>query len=81
MSNSSNIIEQLFSGDQFITTKQAAMYTGFSVSWFEWRRCNGGGIPFIRVKRSIRYNLKTVTEWMNNQPIHHNTSKLGGDNV
>lgn len=66
-----NIQRPQWSDDDLITTKQAATYLGGNVkplacaTLFYWRQ-NGGGPKFFRVgKKSIRYRVADLKDFIN----------------
>jgi predicted DNA-binding transcriptional regulator AlpA len=50
--------------DQLLTTKQAATVTGLSVAWFERKRWEGGGPPFVKFDRAVRYRESDLAAWI-----------------
>ena len=50
--------------DTLFCTKRLATYTGLSPSFFEKLRCYGGGPPFYRIGRGVRYKIKDVDAWL-----------------
>lgn len=51
-------------GKQFLTEKETAKITGRGLSTLRNERSKGVGIPYCKISRSIRYQLKDVMEWM-----------------
>jgi predicted DNA-binding transcriptional regulator AlpA len=51
---------------EYLTPKQVAQLTGFSVKTLERYRHRGLGPPYVKVNRSIRYLVSDVREWMEN---------------
>ena len=51
--------------ESYLTTKQAADYLGVSHQFLEINRCKGGGPPFIKLSRLVRYKKSDLDEWMN----------------
>lgn len=47
-------------GQQFFTTKQLAERWGISVRTLECQRLTGGGVPFVRLGRLVRYSVEDV---------------------
>lgn len=52
---------------QYLGTKEAALFLGVSYQALEKGRCGYGKInpPFIRIGRSVRYDLAALIDWMN----------------
>lgn len=51
--------------DAFLTEAEAAELSGFSVRTLQAWRTHGGGPPFVRVGRAIRYRRGALIDWMN----------------
>ena len=45
-------------------TKELAHYTDLSASFFEKLRCYGGGPPFYKIGRNVRYQIEDVDAWL-----------------
>jgi hypothetical protein len=73
--------DKSLSETKFLTTKQAAEMTGFSVYWFERKRWTGNGIPFIKIGRSVRYKYLDILSFMEKHPTITSTSSNGGENA
>jgi predicted DNA-binding transcriptional regulator AlpA len=48
----------------WITETEASQITGMSVAWFQRMRWAGGGIPYSKLGRAVRYNVADVLQWM-----------------
>lgn len=48
-----------------LTQEELCRFLGKSKAWAERGRLEGYGPKFIRIGRSIRYDLSDVTEWVN----------------
>jgi excisionase family DNA binding protein len=48
----------------YLSTMEAARLTGLSPAWFERSRWAGGGPPFVKVGRAVRYPLDELHAWM-----------------
>ena len=44
--------------------RDASDYIGWSVGWLRDRRRHGGGPPFIRVNRAVRYRVDDLDAWL-----------------
>ena len=62
--------------DRLMTEKEAARITGFSHRTLQKWRCYGGGPPFRKVGRSIRYLLSELLAWIEADP-RRNTAEAG----
>jgi excisionase family DNA binding protein len=50
--------------DHFLDEKQLAKLLGVSTRTLQNRRVTGGGIPFIKIGKAVRYNPKDVAEYL-----------------
>ncbi len=50
--------------DRLLTPQEVAHILGFTTNTLKQWRSDGRGMPFIRVGKSIRYELKDVAEWI-----------------
>ena len=56
---------------RFLTTEDAAIYTGWSVAFFEKARTTGrlkgrrtGGPPYIKMGRKVVYDINDLDQWI-----------------
>ena len=61
--------------DKLITEKDAATLFGLSVSWFQRKRWAGGGPPFIKFDRAVRYRETELNAWINARSGHELASE------
>jgi len=47
-----------------LTEREAADYARLSVGFFRAARLNGGGPPFLKIGRSVRYRLADLKTWL-----------------
>lgn len=47
-----------------LRTASAAAMTGLSVSTLNKLRCSGGGPPFLKLGRAVRYARNDVEDWL-----------------
>lgn len=59
---------------KLLNQKQVAEIIGFSEAWLERKRWEGGGIPYRKLGRSVRYDEKDVIDWIEAHRKHHSTS-------
>jgi excisionase family DNA binding protein len=52
-----------------LTTPQAAQYIGMSPRFLEKRRLEGGGPPFIKVGRAIRYRETDLDQFLEDHVV------------
>lgn len=50
-------------GSIFITERQLADRQARSVKTIRNQRVSGGGIPYVKMGRSVRYRMSDVVEW------------------
>jgi excisionase family DNA binding protein len=60
--------------DILLTDHQVAELTGRSRKTLQKDRVRGGGVPFIRFGRSVRYRLSDVQAWIGSQRSFTSTS-------
>jgi excisionase family DNA binding protein len=60
--------------DILLTDYQVAEVTGRSRKTLQKDRVRGGGLPFIRFGRSVRYRLSDVQAWIGSQRAFTSTS-------
>ena len=66
--------ERLAPMDRLLTEKDVAQVTGRAVSTLQKDRCAGGGVPFVRVGRLVRYRESDVARYLASLPAHSSTS-------
>lgn len=69
------------SSDRFLTQREASELTGFSASWFQRKRCEGGGPPFVKTDRYIRYRKSVLIAWMESRTVSNTSETPAGDAV
>ena len=47
----------------YLTTEQAAKFLAVSTRWLEAMRFHGGGPPYYKVHRAVRYRRQDLDEW------------------
>lgn len=48
----------------YITEKQLSKITSISVKTLQGMRSKGSGIPYVKIGRLVRYDMKKVNEFM-----------------
>jgi len=48
----------------YITTPEAARITGMSIDWFQRARWEGGGPPYVKIARAVRYPADELHAWL-----------------
>jgi predicted DNA-binding transcriptional regulator AlpA len=59
------------------TQNIVAAVVGMSAAYFERARWAGGGPPFLKVGRLVRYRKADVLAWINQRPPVASTSEIG----
>lgn len=60
--------------DKLLTSEEVAAIVGKSEAWLARKRWEGGGIPYRKIGRHVRYQLSVVLDWLNHQPELTSTS-------
>jgi len=60
---------------QYITEKEVARITSFSVQTLRNQRFQRKGFPYCKVGRSVRYDLEDITVYMNQRKIEPGDSE------
>jgi predicted DNA-binding transcriptional regulator AlpA len=47
-----------------ITEADTAIYIGMSRPWLRLQRMKGTGPPYIRIGRTIRYDIRDLDDWL-----------------
>jgi predicted DNA-binding transcriptional regulator AlpA len=58
-----------------ITERQASKKYGYSCAWFQKKRWEGGGPPYRKIGRSVRYPTKELAEWFSSFGLQRSTSE------
>jgi hypothetical protein len=57
-----------------LTEEQVAMLLGVSVAWCQRMRWQGGGPPYRKIARCVRYPEDLLREWIETHPVRSSTS-------
>lgn len=49
---------------ELLTTRQIAQRWGYSERWFERFRETGGGPPYLKIGRGVRYPIAACQQWL-----------------
>lgn len=60
---------------RLLTEKDAAEVTGYSRSWFQRKRWEGGGPPFRKIGHSVRYPEDELLSWIEHHALRRSTSE------
>lgn len=66
---------------RLLQQKEVSEIIGLSEAWLERKRWEGGGIPYRKLGRSVRYAENDVIEWIEAHGIRQSTSDVGGSHV
>jgi len=61
--------------DRLLTEDDVSGFTGRAVSTLQKDRCAGGGIPFVRLGRLVRYRESDVAAYMAALPAYSSTAQ------
>ena len=56
---------------KYFNTPTAANYIGLSRQYLEIKRHTGGGPPYVKLARAVRYRKSDLDEWMASQLRQH----------
>lgn len=59
--------------DAFFRQDVVAAIRDCSRATVERDRWAGGGVPFVKINKQVRYRKRDILEWLNKQVQHHNT--------
>lgn len=59
---------------KLLNQKQVAEIIGLSEAWLERKRWEGGGIPYRKLGRCVRYDEHDVLEWIEAHSKQYSTS-------
>jgi predicted DNA-binding transcriptional regulator AlpA len=61
--------------DRLLSDRQVSEITGRARSTLQKDRVSGGGIPYVRLGRLVRYRLSDVEGYIASLPARHSTSE------
>jgi predicted DNA-binding transcriptional regulator AlpA len=61
---------------KLLNQKQVAQIIGLSEAWLERKRWEGGGIPYRKLGRCVRYDEQDVMLWIDAHGKRHSTSDV-----
>jgi excisionase family DNA binding protein len=59
--------------DELLNQSKVAKILGVTEKFLEARRCRGGGVPFIRVGRLVRYRRSDIEAWLESRRVSSTT--------
>jgi hypothetical protein len=77
LQNSSDI-KRTIDPDSLLDQTQVARILNTTEKFLEGRRYRGGGVPFIRVGRLVRYRRQDVLEFISNNLCHSTSEASAG---
>ena len=66
--------ELITDGEYLVDEKRAAKFLGFTPRFLQVRRARGGGLPYVKVCRSVRYRVSDLVGWIEAR-VKENTSQ------
>lgn len=54
---------------RYLTDKQVAELIGQAVQSLKNDRCNGVGLPYVKLKKTVRYDYQDVIEYMEKRKV------------
>ncbi len=61
-----------------LTDREASTIYTFSVAWFQRKRCYGGGPPFRKIGRGVRYPVDELQKWFEGHRLLNSTGEEPG---
>lgn len=58
-----NAMSKEFIRPAYFTEKEVATRLGVSLKWMQKKRCQGGGIPFVRFGGAVRYSRDEILKY------------------
>lgn len=68
--------EQLWAGEH-----RVAEITNMSLAWLRKKRITGGGIPFSKMGRTVKYRLSDVQDYMEQRIVRSTSEYQSNHNV
>lgn len=62
--------------DRVLTTGEAAVILSLAVPTLEKLRVYGGGPPFLKLGRSVRYRLSDLEQWLSERVVSSTSAAL-----
>ena len=63
---------------RLLTEKNVAEILAMSVSWLQRKRWEGGGPPYVKFDRAVRYREHDLLAWIEERAGRRNTSEPRG---
>jgi len=61
---------------KLLNQKEVSQIIRKSEAWLERKRWEGGGIPYRKIGRHVRYLESEVWDWIKKHPVRSSTSDL-----
>lgn len=65
----------------YINESEASKMTGMSIAWFQRDRWQGGGIPFVKMERAVRYKVSDLIDFMESRKRRSTSDQGLGDKI
>ena len=72
--DSKEIAASIHANTQLLTEQQAAVLYNYSRFWFQKKRWKGGGPPYRKIGKSVRYPAKELADWFDSFRLQNSTS-------
>jgi predicted DNA-binding transcriptional regulator AlpA len=66
--------EQQSNVTRHLTEEQVAQILNVSVAWCQRTRWSGGGPPYRKIARSVRYPEDLLKQWIEEHPLRNSTA-------
>ena len=66
--------------DALFTESQASEFLQISVRTLQAWRVRGGGPPFVKCGRSVRYRRRDLLSWVDQETVEHTSGAHNGGN-
>ena len=64
----------IHTSSKLLNQRQVATIIGLSEAWLERKRWEGGGIPYRKLGRCVRYDERDVIDWIEAHRKRYSTS-------
>jgi predicted DNA-binding transcriptional regulator AlpA len=62
--------------DRAVSTAEAAEIVGLTRRTLETLRCRGGGPPFLKIGKAVRYRVSSLLAWLDEHPEVRSSEEL-----
>lgn len=61
--------------NNLIPERDAARILGLSIAWLQRKRWEGGGPPYIKIGRAVRYDRDALLRWIDEHRVSGSSEK------